>query len=120
MPGFDQHRVPAGWVRLEPDGFAWGATASCFALLLLASVQLLVLLFWMLRRTARLCPRAAILGSGLAVAALTSCALSLLNVFEALAMVLLWNFDAAALVSGVDAARERRVLGRSAETRFSV
>lgn len=98
------------WVRLDGENFQWGDAASCFGLLLLASVPLSVLLFWMLRHTAGLRPNSAVLAGALAVAALTACALSLLHVFEASAMILLWNFGAAALVMGVDTAIGRRVL----------
>lgn len=98
------------WVRLDGENFQWGDAASCFGLLLLASVPLSALLFWMLRHTARLRPTPAILSGGLAVAALSACALSLLHVFEASAMILLWNFGAAGLVMGVDAVIGRRLL----------
>lgn len=98
------------WVRFDADNFQWGDTASCFLLLVMASVPLSVVLFWMLRHTARLRPTPAILAGALAVAALSACALSLLHVFEASAMILLWNFGAAALVMGVDAAVGWRVL----------
>lgn len=98
------------WVRLDANNFQWGDAASCFGLLVVASVPLSVALFWMLRHTARLRPAPAILAGALAVAALSACALSLLHVFEASAMILLWNFGAAALVMGVDAMVGRRVL----------
>lgn len=98
------------WVRFDAASFQWGDTASCFSLLLMASAPLSAILFWMLRHTARLRPTPAILAGALAVAALSACALSLLHVFEASAMILLWNFGAAALVMAVDAAIGRRVL----------
>lgn len=98
------------WVRLDAENFQWGDAASCFALLLVASVPLSALLFWMLRHSARLRPTPAILAGALAVAALSACALSLLHVFEASAMILLWNFGAAAVVMGADAAIGRRIL----------
>jgi len=64
----------------------------------------------MLRHAAALRPTPAILCGALAVAALSACALSLLHIFEASAMILLWHFGTVALVMGVDAAVGRRVL----------
>lgn len=98
------------WVRLDSEHFQWGDAAACFGLLLLASVPLSAALFWMQRHTARLRPALAILAGALAVAALSACALSLLHVFEASAMILLWNFGAAALLMGVGTAVGRQVL----------
>lgn len=98
------------WVRFQPGGFQWGDAASCFGLLLLASIPLSALLFWMLRHSASLRPTAAILSGGLAVAAFSSCALSLLHVFEASAMILLWNFGSAGLVLVADVVVGRTIL----------
>ena len=98
------------WVRIDDDNFQWGAAASCFGMLVLASVPLSAAMFWMLRHAAALRPTPAILCGGLAVAALSACALSLLHIFEASAMILLWHFGTVALVMGVVAAVGRRVL----------
>jgi hypothetical protein len=100
------------WVRFDPAGMQWGETANCFATLLLAAVPLSGVMFWMLRHAARLRPTPAILSGGLAVAALTAAALSLLHAFEASAMVLLWNFGTALLVLAADAAAGRRFMRR--------
>ena len=67
-------------------------------------------MFWMLRRTARLHGRAAVLAGAVSAAALTCAAMSLLHRFDASAMVLAWNFGAAALVIAVDTALGRRLL----------
>lgn len=99
------------WVRLDPAGFAWGETATCFGLLVLASVPLSAALFWMLRHAAALSPGPVILTGALGVGALSACALSVLHAFEASAMILLWNFGAALLVMAADTALGHRFAG---------
>jgi hypothetical protein len=98
------------WVTIGPDGIQWGSAAACFATLLAAAVPLSAAMLWMLRHAARLRPTGTILAGALAVAALTATALSLLHVFEASAMILLWNFGTAALVLLADAVMGRRIL----------
>jgi len=98
------------WVRIDDENFRWGEAVACFGVLVLASVPLSAAMFWMLRHAAVLRPTPSILCGGLAVAALSACALSLLHVFEASAMILIWHFGTVALVVGVDAAVGRRLL----------
>ena len=102
------------WVAIGPDGVQWGPAAACFATLIAAAIPLSVAMFWMLRHAARLRPASTILAGGLAVAALTATALSLLHAFEASAMILLWNFGTAGLVLATDAALGPRRILRSA------
>jgi len=100
------------WVRFDPAGFRWGDAASCFGLLLLASVPLSGLLYGMLRHAAAFSPTPVILAGALGVAALSACALSLLHAFEASIMILLWNFGAAAVVMAGNVALGRRLASR--------
>lgn len=100
----------AHWVPLGPGVVEPHEAARCFATLLFSFVPLSALMFWMLRRAARLRPTAAVLAGSVAVAALTAAALSLLHPFDASAMVLMWNFGAATLVIATDAAIGRRLL----------
>lgn len=98
------------WVRLDTAQMHWDEVLSCFLTLLLSSVPLSALMFWMIRHAARLRPRGPILCAGAAVAALTATALSLLHQFDASIMILLWNFGTVALVTAVDTAVGRRVV----------
>ena len=98
------------WVSLDDAGMHAGETMRCFATLLLSSVPLSALMFWMVRHAARLRPRGPIVCAGAAVAALTATALSLLHQFDASIMILMWNFGAAALVVAVDAVIGHRVM----------
>ncbi len=70
-------------------------------------------MFWLLRQAARLRPRGLVMAAGLAVAALTATALSLLHRFDASVMILAWNLGAAALVMAIDS-----IVGRRAVARF--
>ncbi len=92
------HWVPIDSVPLDP-----AEGPRCLRTLLLSFAPLSVAMFWMLRRSARLRPRAAVLAGSVAAGALTACALTLLHQYDASAIVLLWNFGAAGLVVAVDA-----------------
>jgi hypothetical protein len=98
------------WVSMGPDGPQWGETARCFATVLLTSVPLGLALALMVRHAALLRARAVTATGGLAVAALTAAALSLLHPIEATAMILIWNAGIVALVAGLAAAFGRRML----------
>jgi len=73
-----------------------GETVRCFATLLITSVPLSLALLVMLRYAAFLRPTAVSVTGGLAVAAMTSFALSLVHDLDATVMVLVWNLGSAA------------------------
>jgi hypothetical protein len=100
----------ADWVSMGPDGAQWGETARCFATVLLTSVPLGLALAVMVRHAALLRARAVAAAGGLAVAALTAAALSLLHPIEATAMILIWNAGIVALVAGLATVFGRAVL----------
>lgn len=100
------------WVTFDPGQFRLGEAASCFATLLLSSVPLSLLTFWMLRHTRWLRPNGSLLTGCVAVGALTASAVSLLHAFDASLMILLWNFGAATLVVAVDTVIGRRIAHR--------
>lgn len=89
------------WVRMDPEGIHMGEAARCFATLLLTSVPLSGVMLIMLRHAALLRPTAASAVGGLAIAAMTSFALSLIHDLDATIMILLWNLGAAALIAGL-------------------
>jgi hypothetical protein len=88
----------ADWVSIGPDGMHLGETARCFATLLLTSVPLSLAMCVMLRHAALLRGNEAALMAGLAVAAITSTALSLLHDLDATMMILVWNLGMAAII----------------------
>jgi hypothetical protein len=89
------------WVRMDPEGVRMGEAARCFATLLQTSVPLSITMLIMLRHAALLRPTAVSAAGGLATAAMTSCALSLIHDLDATIMVLLWNLGTAALIAGL-------------------
>lgn len=99
-----------GWVGTVGSGIEPYEVARCFSTLLLSSLPLSVLMFWMLRHTVVLRPIGPILSAGLAAGALTATALSVVHAFDASALILVWNFGAAGLVMAVDAAVGRGVM----------
>ncbi len=86
------------WVSIGPDGMHLGETARCFATLLLTSVPLSLALCVMLRHAALLRANEAALMAGLATAAITSTALSLLHDLDATMMILVWNLGVATII----------------------
>lgn len=92
----------AHWVGANADSIHGGDAINCFGTLLMSSLPLSLVLFWMLRHVAKIRPRGPILIASLAVAALTATALALLHRFDASIMILLWNFGAAGLVVAAD------------------
>jgi hypothetical protein len=101
------------WIALQPDSLEFGEAIECFGTLLASSLPLSVAMFWMLRHIAALRSTGVTLVAGLAVAALTATALSLVHEFDASVMILTWNLGAAALVIVADAVIGRGVLARS-------
>jgi hypothetical protein len=89
------------WVRMDPEGIRMGEAARCFATLLLTSVPLSIAMLVMLRHAALFRPTAVAAIGGLAVAAMTSFALSLIHDLDATIMILLWNLGTAALIAGL-------------------
>jgi hypothetical protein len=98
------------WVRMDPEGVRMGEAARCFATLFLTGVPLSVAMLIMLRHAALLRPTAVSAVGGLAIAAMTSFALSLLHDLDATIMILLWNLGTAALIAGLASAFGRPTL----------
>lgn len=96
------------WVSMGPDGVHIGEAVRCFVTLLLTSVPLSVAMLVMLRYAALLRSTEVSLMGGLAVAAMTSFALSLFHDLDATMMILIWNLGSAVIVATVSA-----VFGRS-------
>jgi len=89
------------WVSVGPDGVRIGEAARCFASLLLTSVPLSIVMLVMVRHAALLRPTAVCMTGGLAIAAITSFALSLFHDLDATIMILVWNLGSAALIAGL-------------------
>lgn len=102
------------WVVFDPAGMHWGETARCFATVLLVSLPLTAGMMLLLRHAARLAPAPLMLAAGLAVAALTSVAMSLLHALDATLMILMWNLGVAMLLVAADALLGTRLLRRLA------
>jgi hypothetical protein len=92
------------WVPVDGAAMTSHEVLQCFATLLLSSLPLSMLMFWMLRHAAVLRPSGAVLSAGLAAGALTATALSVVHRFDASILILVWNLGAAGLVLAVDAA----------------
>jgi hypothetical protein len=107
------------WVVIGPEGVRFGETLRCFATLVLTSVPLAIALAVMLRYAALLRPGAVTLAGALAVAAITSSALSLFHDLDATMMILIWNLGTAALITGLGSLFGRRAL-RSAVSHLPV
>jgi hypothetical protein len=99
------------WVSMSPDGIRMGEAARCFATLLMTSIPLSAAMLIMLRYAAPLRPTIVSAAAGLAVAAMTSFALSLLHNLDATIMILIWNLGMAALIAGMASALGRPLLG---------
>jgi len=98
------------WVVMSPDGVRMGEAVRCFATLLLTSVPLSIAMLIMLRHAALLRPTAVSAAGGLAIAAMTSFALSLIHNLDATIMILIWNLGAAALIAGLASVFGRPIL----------
>lgn len=86
------------WVSIGPAGISLGETARCFATLVLVGAPLSLALLVMLRFAALLAPTPVAITGSLAVAAMTSTALTLFHPLDATAMILIWNLGTAALL----------------------
>lgn len=97
------------FVRLGPDGLAWGTSWSCLKAIVLTSIPLGALLFRMLRfgDAARPMPTAAY--GVLAVAAMSAAGLTLYHHLEAAFLVLIWHIGTVALVVATAAMGNRRI-----------
>ena len=89
------------WVSFTPDGVRLGETVRCFATLVMTSVPLSIAILAMLRYAALLRALEVSVLGGLAVAALTSFALSLFHDLNATVMILIWNLGSAALIAAL-------------------
>jgi len=98
------------WVSIGPDGVRMGEAIRCFATLLLTSVPLSLAMLIMLRHAAALRPTEVSVVGGLAVAAITSFALSLVHDLDATIMILIWNLGTAAIIAGLASAFGRQAL----------
>src|SRR6516164_779740 len=98
------------WVSMDPDGVHLGEAIRCFATLLMTSVPLSIAMLAMLRYTALLRPLEVSVLGGLAVAAVTAFALSLLHDLDATVMILIWNLGAAALIASLGSLFGRSML----------
>lgn len=97
------------WVGIGPDGISLGEMARCFATLVLVGAPLSLALLVMLRFTALLAPTPVAIAGSLAVAAMTSTALSLFEPLDATVMVLIWNLGTAALLVALGGLYGRRM-----------
>lgn len=89
------------WVKIGPDGVHMGEAVQCFATLLMTSLPLSIAMMAMLRYAALLSSFEVSAAAGLAVAAMTSFALSLFHNFDATIMILIWNIGVAVLITAL-------------------
>jgi hypothetical protein len=89
------------WVSMAPDGVHLGEAIRCFATLFMTSVPLSIAMLVMLRYAALLRALEVSIIGGLAVAAMTSFALSLFHDLDATVMILMWNLGSAALIAAL-------------------
>jgi hypothetical protein len=97
------------WVSMDPSGVRLGETVRCFATLVLTSVPLSLAMLVMLRYAVLLRAKAVTLSGALAVAALTSFALSLDHDLDATVMVLVWNLGTVAFITAIGGLIGRRM-----------
>lgn len=97
------------FIRLGPDGLAWGTSWSCLRAIVFISIPLGGLLFWMLRfgDAARPMPTAAY--GVLAVAAMSAAGLTLFHHLEAAFLVLIWHVGTVAVMVATAAMGNRRI-----------
>jgi hypothetical protein len=116
LPGFAMWVSTIGygcltdWISMNPNGIQLGEAARCFATLVMTSVPLSIAMAIMLRFAAPLRPTIVSAAAGLAIAAMTSFALSLLHNLDASIMILIWNLGIAALIAGMASALGRPLL----------
>jgi hypothetical protein len=90
-----------GRVRMDQEVVPLGEAARCAATLLLTSAPLSIALLIMLRHAALVRPTAVSAAGGLAIAAMTSLAMSLIHELDTTIMILIWNPGVAALIAGL-------------------
>jgi hypothetical protein len=100
------------WISIGPQGLMPGEAARCLATVVLSGLPLSLALLVMLRAAAPLRPLPVALTAGLAVAGVTSTALSLFHVLDATALILMWNFGTVLLFAGLGGLYNRRMFGR--------
>lgn len=88
----------SAWANIGPDGISLGETSRCFATLVLVGAPLSLAMLVMLRYAALLSPTPVAVTGSLAVAAMTSTALSLFHPLDATVMILIWNLGSAGLL----------------------
>lgn len=89
------------WLSMAPGGPDLGEALRCFATLLMTSVPLSIAMLVMLRYAALLRVVEVSSVGGLAVAAITSFALSLFHDLDASVTILIWNLGVAALIASL-------------------
>ena len=104
------------WVSYDAGSLRFGNAFRCFATVLLVSLPLSASIFVMLRHVARLRPAMVTLAAGLAVAGMTSTAMSLLYRLDATILNLIWNLGMTALIVVIEATVGRRVLSRMTDS----
>ncbi|CCD92174.1 conserved membrane hypothetical protein [Bradyrhizobium sp. ORS 375] len=97
------------WISMGPDGVSVGEATRCLATLVLTSLPLSLAMLVMLRYAAPLRPTAVTLMGSLSVAAITATALSLFHAGDATAMIIMFNFGAAAMFLGLGGLFGRRM-----------
>ena len=97
------------WVSIGPAGISLGETARCFATLVLVGAPLSLAMLVMLRYATLLAPTPVAITGSLAVAAMTSTALSLFHPLDATVMILIWNLGSAALLVALGGLYGRRL-----------
>ena len=108
----------ADWVSMDPSGVRMGEAVRCFATLLLTSIPLSIAMLVMLRHAAWLRPSTVSVTGGLAVAAMTSFALSLIHNLDATVMVLVWNLGSGTLIAVLGGIFGPSIFKRVAHTPF--
>jgi hypothetical protein len=102
------------WVTFVENDNRMAEAIQCVATLLLTSVPLSIAMLVMLRYAAFLRPTAVCLTGGLAVAALTAFAMSLIHDLDATISILVWNLGSAALIAGLAGVFGRSMLAWTA------
>jgi hypothetical protein len=98
------------WVSLNPGGPSLAEIAQCVATLVLTGLPLSLVLLVMLWRAAPLRPAETAVAGGLAVAGLSTAALSLVDAIDATLMVLVWNLGTMVLLIVLGCLCGRRLL----------
>jgi hypothetical protein len=104
------HQCLTDWVNIGPQGVRLGDTAGCFAVIAMASAPIAIALAVMLRSAALINVEGVAVTAGLAVAAITAAAHSLLHAHDASVLILTWNLGTAGLITGLGGAFGGRAL----------